>query len=249
MLVFSLVVGIGVCYGIPLVGRVLLRRGRKGIGRAFAIGAAAFVISQLLIRTPILQFVLPNFTWYLVLPMNPWGYGLFLGLTAGLAEETARWIAMAVFLKGQHSLEQGLAFGLGHGGIEAMLLIGPNMIAGLGMVLTGQGTQFPADAGSVLVAGAERIFAFAFHVGASLLVMYGVGKRRAFRYWALALALHTVMDAAVVILPGVFGVGGLWIELYAAALGGLTLCLGILAWRREGSRAYERLLGKAAKPG
>lgn len=243
MLVFSLVVGIGVCYGIPLVGRVLLRRGRKGIGRAFAIGAAAFVISQLLIRTPILQFVLPNFTWYLVLPMDSWGYGLFLGLTAGLAEETARWIAMAVFLKGQHSLEQGLAFGLGHGGIEAMLLIGPNMIAGLGMVLTGQGAQFPADAGSVLVAGAERIFAFAFHVGASLLVMYGVGKRRAFRYWALALALHTVMDAAVVILPGVFGVGGLWIELYAAALGGLTLCLGILAWRREGSLAKQLYQG------
>lgn len=243
MLAFSLVVGIGICYGIPLVGRVLMRRGRKGIRRAFAIGAAAFVISQLLIRTPILQFVLPNFAWYLVLPMDPWGYGLFLGLTAGLAEETARWIAMAVFLKGQRSLEQGLAFGLGHGGIEAMLLIGPNMIAGLGMVLTGQGAQFPADAGSVLVAGAERIFAFAFHIGASLLVMYGVRGRKAFRYWALALALHTVMDAAVVILPGAFGVGGLWIELYAAVVGGLTLCLGILAWRREGFRAMRLCQG------
>lgn len=239
MLVFSLVVGIGICFCVPLVGMFLLRRGRKGIGKAFAIGAAAFVVSQLLIRTPILQFVLPNFTWYIVLPMDPWGYGLFLGLTAGLAEETARWIAMAAFLKGQRSLEHGLAFGLGHGGIEAMLLIGPNMIAGLGMVLMGHGEMFPAGAGSVLVAGAERIFAFAFHVGASLLVMYGVHERKAFRYWALVLALHTVMDAAVVILPGVFGVGGLWIELYAAVLGGLTLCLGILTWRREGSRVKQ----------
>lgn len=231
MLVLSLAVGIGICFCVPIAGMVLLRRRGKGIGKAFAIGAAAFVVSQLLIRVPILQFVLPNFTWYIVLQMNPWAYGLFLGLTAGLAEETARWIAMAVFLKGQRSLEQGLAFGLGHGGIEAMLLIGPNMIAGLGMVLTGQGAQFPADAGSVLVAGAERIFAFVFHVGASLLVMRGVGERKAFRYWALALALHTVLDAAVVILPGVFGVGGLWIELYAAVLAGLTLCLGLLAWR------------------
>ena len=239
MLAFSLAVGIGICFCVPIGGMVLLRRGRKGIGKAFAIGAAAFVVSQLLIRTPILQFVLPNFTWYLVLPMNPWGYGLFLGLTAGLAEETARWIAMAAFLKGQRSMEHGLAFGLGHGGIEAMLLIGPNMVAGMGMVLMGQSEMFPADAGSVLIAGAERVFAFAFHVGASLLVMYGVSERRAFRYWALALALHTVLDAAVVILPGVFGVEGLWIELYAAMLGGLTLCLGILVWRREGFRAKQ----------
>ena len=231
MLVFSLAVGIGICYGIPMAGMLLLRRRGKGIGKAFAIGAAAFVVSQLLIRVPILQFVLPNFTWFIVLQMDPWAYGLFLGLTAGLAEETARWIAMAVFLKGQCSLEQGLAFGLGHGGIEAMLLIGPNMMAGMGMVLMGQSAMFPADAGSVLVSGAERIFAFVFHVGASLLVMHGVGKRRAFPYWALALALHAVLDAAVVILPGVFGVGGLWIELYAAVLGGLTLCLGLLAWR------------------
>lgn len=33
----------------------------EGAGKAFLWGAAAFVVSQLLIRIPILQLVLPNF--------------------------------------------------------------------------------------------------------------------------------------------------------------------------------------------
>lgn len=232
MLLVSLIVGILICYALPTVCLILLIRRKKGAGKAFVWGALAFVVSQLLIRVPILQLVLPNFQWFAVLQMYPWRYGLFLGLTAGLAEETARWIAARCFLRGKDTLGHGLAFGLGHGGIEAMLLVGPNMIAGIVMVLTGQTGLFPADWGSVLAGGAERIFAMAFHIGAGLLVLYGVRSGRVVRYWALAVALHTVMDAAVVILPAVFGVGVMGLELYAAVLGGLTLTLGILLYRR-----------------
>lgn len=233
MLVTSLIIGIAVCFGLPIAGLVLLTRRRKGAGKAFAWGAAAFVVSQLLIRVPILQLLLPNFAWFGAMQVYPWGYGLFLGLTAGLAEETARWIAFRYFLKGKDTLEHGLAFGLGHGGIEAMLLVGLNMIAGVVMALAGQAAQFPADAGSVLVAGAERLFAMAFHVGASLLVMHGVRTGRGLWYWILAVALHGALDAAVVILPAVFGVGVLGIELWAAAFGSLTLALGIWLCRKR----------------
>lgn len=233
MLLASLIIGIAICYGLPAAGLVLLIRRRKGAGKAFVCGALAFVVSQLLIRVPILRFVLPNFGWFGTMQLEPWRYGLFLGFTAGLAEETARWVAVRCFVKGRDTLEHGLAFGLGHGGIEAMLLVGPNMIAGAVMAMTGQAAQFPATGGSVLVAAAERIFAMAFHVGASLLVLYGVRERKAFRYWVLALALHTVMDAAVVILPVVFGAGVLGLELCAAVLGGLSLGLGIWLFRRR----------------
>ena len=227
MLLISLIIGIAICFGLPIAGLIFLMRKRKGAGKAFAWGAAAFVVSQLLIRVPILQLLLPNFAWFGAMQLYPWAYRLFLGLTAGLAEETARWIAFRYLLKGKHTLEHGLAFGLGHGGIEAMLLVGLNMIAGAVMTLTGQAAQFPADSGSVLVAGAERLFAMAFHVGASLLILYGVRTGRGLWYWILAVALHGVLDAAVVILPAVFGVGVLGLELCVAVVGSLTLALGI----------------------
>lgn len=233
MLLFSLIIGIGICYGLPVAGVIFLMRKEKGTGKAFFWGALAFVVSQLLIRIPILQLLLPKFAWFSVLPLYPWAYGLFLGVTAGLAEESARWIAMKLFLRERRSFEHGLAFGLGHGGIEAMLLVGPNMIAGAVMTLAGQATLFPADWGSVLIAGAERIFAFAFHVGASLLILYGAREGKALWFWILAVVLHTVLDAAVVILPQIFGVGVLGIELYAALCGSLTLCLGIWVYHRK----------------
>ena len=72
----------------------------------------------------------------------------------------------------------------------------------------------------------------AFHVGASLLIMYGVRTGRGVWFWLLAVALHGLMDAAVVILPAEFGVGILWIELWAAVLGCLTLALGIRLCRK-----------------
>ena len=150
MLLFSLIIGMVICYGLPVAGLVILVRKKKGTGKAFCWGALAFVVSQLLIRIPILQLALPQFTWFSMLPLYPWVYGLFLGVTAGLAEESARWIAVKCFLKEKRSFEHGLAFGLGHGGIEAMLLVGPNMIAGVVMTLAGQSTLFPADWGSVL---------------------------------------------------------------------------------------------------
>lgn len=233
MLLLSLMIGIAVCFGIPAAGLVILMRQKAGAGKAFLCGMPAFVVSQLLIRIPVLQFILPNFAWFALLQLFPWRYGLFLGLTAGLAEETARWIAIRCFLKEKVSLEHGLAFGLGHGGIEAMLLVGPNMITGTVMVLAGRSALFPADAADILTAGAERIFAIAFHMGASLLVMYGVRKKKALRYWAAAVALHTVLDAAVVILPGIFGAGVPVIELWAAVGGIVTLALGIFCYRRK----------------
>lgn len=233
MLLASMMIGIAICYGLPIAGLIVLMRKHKGTGGAFAWGAAAFAVSQLVVRIPILQFVLPNFEWFAVMHLYPWRYGLFLGLTAGLAEETARWIAARYFLKGRHAMEHGLAFGLGHGGIEAMLLVGPNMIAGAVMALTGQTIPLAADWGSVLTAGLERLFAMAFHIGASLLVMYGVRTGRGARYWVLAVALHGLMDAAVVILPAVFGAGILEVELWAAVLGVLTLALGIWVYRRR----------------
>ncbi len=233
MLFVSLIIGIAVCYVLPTAGVLILARGRKGTWKAFAMGAAAFVVSQVLVRIPILQMVLPGFGWFAVMHLYPWRYGLFLGLTAGIAEETGRWIAVRCFLKGKDTMEHGLAFGLGHGGIEAMLLVGPNMVAGLVMVLVGQESLFPPDGLGVLVAGLERVFAMAFHVGASLLVMYGVRQKKALRYWSLAVALHTVLDAAVVILPGVFGAGVLGMEIWAAAGAAVTLALGILCYRRQ----------------
>ncbi|MCI8461595.1 MAG: YhfC family intramembrane metalloprotease [Lachnospiraceae bacterium] len=233
MLIASLIFGSLICFGVPVGGLIILLRRKRGAGKAFFLGMLAFSVSQLGIRIPVLQLLLPRWVWFHVLQLYPWAYGLFLGLTAGVFEEGARWIAIRFFLKDRTDLEHGLAFGLGHGGVEAMILAGLNMTAGLMMVLTGQGALFPATSQTVLISGLERLYAMAFHVGASLLVMCGIRKKRTAGYLTAAVALHTVMDAAIVILPAVFGAGIAVIELYGAAVGLLTLTAGVLAYCRR----------------
>ena len=51
--------------------------------------------------------------------------------TAGLFEETGRLVVMLLLLKAFHRLADGLAFGLGHGGLEAMLLVGLTYVSNL----------------------------------------------------------------------------------------------------------------------
>ncbi len=164
---------------------------------------------------------------------NPWIYGLFLGGTAALFEETARWIAMRFCIKGRNDIGNGLSFGLGHGGIEAMLLIGINYIVGLGLVLTGNGNLFPVSAGNIFMGSIERFFAMTFHVGASLLVLYGIRIGKQGRYLLLAILLHTVLDGAIIVFPAVFGMGTIGLEVYIAIVALLTLMLGIGAYRRR----------------
>lgn len=226
MLIVGLLFGSFICFGLPVLGVALLMRRKKGTGKAFLLGVSAFVVSQPLLRLPILQVVLPQYAWFGVLQLSPWRYGLFLGVTAGVFEETARWIAICAFLKGKTDIEHGLAFGLGHGGAEAMLLAGIQFLSLLVMQLTGRGGFVSASAGMVFIGGLERLFAILFHMGASLLVMGGVRKKKV-RYLFAAILLHTLPDAAIVILPAVFGTGVVGLEMYVALAAGVTLLAGI----------------------
>lgn len=230
MLTAGLVFGILICFVLPIGGTVMLAHRKKGVGKAFLFGMLAFIVSQLLLRLPLLQYVLPQYAWFAVLQLNPWRYGVFLGLTAGLFEETARWLAVRLFLKEKTDMEHGLSFGLGHGGVEAMLFAGIQFVSMLFLLITGRGGLLPVSAGTVFISGLERLSAITFHAGASLLVMHGVRRKKA-GYLAAAILLHTLLDAAVVILPVIFGAGIAILELYIALAAVCTLLLGILCYK------------------
>lgn len=222
-----LLVDIIICFGVPITGVVLLAKKSKRVMKPFLVGMLAFIISQLLLRIPILSYVLPNFSWYLFLQQNLYLYGAFLGLTAGLFEEIARLAFMKSFLKNRTRLEDGLAFGLGHGGIEAMVLVGVNGIASMFLYPMGylnlSGTGYIA----LLMGGVERLFAITFHVGASLIIMYGIRMNKAGRYTALAVLLHTIVDSMVVILPGAIGLGTIGLEAFFLLASGLVLAFAL----------------------
>ncbi len=232
MLITGLIFCVIVCFVVPLGGLVLCARRKKGVGKAFFVGAAAFVVSQICVRIPILQLVLPQYAWFAIMQLNPWKYGWFLGLSAGIFEEVARWVCIRFLMKEQRTLAHGLAFGMGHGGIEAMIFVGINVVVCLGMLLGGQGALLPLGPWDAFLAGGERLYAIGFHVGATLLVLKGIRAGKALRYLISAIILHGLLDAAIVILPGVYGVGQMGVWLYGALAGVLTLAAGLICIRK-----------------
>lgn len=228
-----LLVNVLVCFGIPILGLLFLNKRYKKEVRPFITGILAFVISQPLLRIPLLYYVFPNFSWFLILQHNPYSYGLFLGLTAGIFEETARLIFMKLLLKNRTRISDGFAFGFGHGGIEAMIFTGINCIAAMLLPLTNPAGLSGVGCLSILTGGFERIAAMTFHIGASLLVLYGIREHKAIQYTVLAIILHGLMDSMITILPASIGLGTAGLEAYAMIVGLLVLGLSIVLFRRN----------------
>lgn len=227
MLIFSLVLGILICFGIPIGGAIIIRKRKNGIWKAFFFGVLAFTISQFCIRLPILTYILPQYAWFTVLQMNPLLYGLFMAGTAGVFEEGARWIAMR-FLK-ERTIYDGLAFGLGHGGVEAIGIVGINLVVMLCMTFAGQGALLSVTSGGIFTAGLERFFTIMFHVGASLIVMYGLRIGKSGRYLLAAIVLHTLSDMGAS-FPRIWGAGIMAVEMYAAVIAAGVLAIGLYCY-------------------
>ncbi|MEG1408420.1 MAG: YhfC family glutamic-type intramembrane protease, partial [Terrisporobacter sp.] len=81
---------------------------RRKMLKPFIIGVLVFFISQIVLRLPLLSFVLPNQIWYMKLSLNPYLLSIFLGLTAGIFEEVGRYIGFKYFLKNNQEYNDGI---------------------------------------------------------------------------------------------------------------------------------------------
>lgn len=160
----------------------------------FVLGVLAFVVSQVLIRIPILQYLGEHSTVYSMFSaMQPVLFAIVIGLSAGIFEELARFISMRFFMV-QRDWQSGFFFGAGHGGIEAVLFVGSSAV-----FLLFSSTAI-AYSNTYFISGIERFFAMLLHIGLSIIVLQGVVRKR-FLYVVLAIIIHGVVDALAGILP------------------------------------------------
>lgn len=151
-------------------------------------------------------------------------YALYAGLMAGVFEECGRWLAMKTVLR-NHLDENVNAFmyGAGHGGIEAIMVLGIASINNLTysvMINTGTVSRLtesvpPELLGQVeeaitalqttpawqfLMGGAERIFAILLHLALSVFVWFAVKNKDKRYLFPFAILVHALVDGATVIL-------------------------------------------------
>ena len=201
----------------------------KGVWKALALGAAGFVLLQMIIRMPILNIVslIPGFGTFVVEYYVV--YCLILAITAALFEVVARF-GVAKILQKKINYEQGVAAGLGHGGIEAILIVGMTYINNLlyaiiinsgtfaqtieavaatdttGMaeaqLLAIQASLVEAPSYLFYLAGYERVLTVIFHTAMSLLVCYLVYKKKAVLGVGIAFVMHFLVDFIAPLING-----------------------------------------------
>lgn len=223
----GLILLILICFGMPIGGCMYLSAKGKRILKPFFVGMLVFFISQLMIRIPTMQFLASQFNGFTLLPYtNPWVYGFVMGGSAALAEELGRYIGMRFFLKNNHRFVDGIAFGFGHGGIEAMLLVGVTNIFNLVIINSGINPELSEvlTISAIAISGFERICTMVVQIGFSVMVLYSVHSKKG-GWLIVAILLHTIIDATIVILPSIFGIGNIGIEGFLA-----IFAIGFLIW-------------------
>lgn len=218
---------------ISLIGPVLIlivygvKNKRQGVASAWLLGALGFLIPQMLMRLPILN-VLNETTWFLDFSLNhTFLYCFSLAFTAGLFELAGRFLVAKWMERKRLTYKCSLAAGLGHGGIEAMLIIGMTYVNNLIlMILINAGaldelinhaamgigairdTLCATSPVMFLLAGYERILTMIVQAAMSMIVCWGVHRGQAGKGALLCLLMHTFLDSTAMISVLATDLGG-----------------------------------------
>lgn len=168
------------------------------------IGALGFILFALILERILHTAV---FTFFSGITSNLLIYALYGCLAAGLFEETARLVGLSYLCKKHSSLATGIGYGIGHGGIEAILLVGVPMLSQALFLFNPTQeivTVFNSAGVTFLFGGLERIFAMAVQMALSILIWMVVTQRLHIRWYFVSILLHALVN-----VPAMFYQGGI----------------------------------------
>ena len=223
------------------------------------IGAATFIVFALILE-PILHQIVLRGPYGETIQNNTLYYALYGGLAAGLFEETGRFLAMKFLMKKEPStVMPALAYGVGHGGAEMLIVFGMSMISALVMALminAGRAdfiaSQAPAEAQeqvraqlaqiqstssvSYILSLWERFSAIILQLSLSVLVWAAVRKGGKWLWlFPAAILIHALVDGVVVMLQK-----SVSLVLLEAIILVFALCVAALAFLVAGKMAKEK---------
>ena len=246
-LVFSLALPIG-----------LLLAWKKKYGlkmRAFMMGFVAFLVFALLGQQVLHMLVFDTSPAVgAFVESRPWLNALYVGLAAGLFEETGRFLMFKTALRDDKEREYAVAYALGHGGFECFVALGLSVISNLIMAVTLNsggmaemiaampeaelavltenvtlinGVRFSA----VLLSVLERVCMLVLHIALSVLVFTAWHQKK---MWLLPLAI--LFHAGVELVSAMYQVG--LVQLWMVEL---LLILYVVAVSIPALRLYRSL--------
>lgn len=203
------------CIIIPVLSLIIYKIRNKDISvLSFFIGCGVFLLFALVLEQLLHIVMLPLVQNSAVL------YTVYGALAAGVFEETGRFAAFKTVMKKQTDPRASVMYGLGHGGFEAIVLVGVNMLSYFAMglmtnalgveevarltsggdTMTFLGVMQQLDALSKttislgLISVFERVIAMTFHTAISVLVFEAARVKGRVWLYPAAILLHALLD-------------------------------------------------------
>ncbi|HPK15954.1 MAG TPA: YhfC family glutamic-type intramembrane protease [Clostridia bacterium] len=240
---------------IPILLFLYFRKRYRADALPFFIGCAVFLVFALILESLAHNLILASPAGAKI-QSDPWLFGAYGGLMAGLFEEVGRFLAFKSVLKKKLGRDvNALMYGAGHGGFEVLAVLGLTMISNLtvaSMINLGMTEQLTANvadpaalaqmqaqfaalastAPAMFLAGVvERFAAVALHLSFSVLVWFAVKQKGKTYLFPLAILLHALVDMAVVVLGR--SVSNVWlIEGAVYVMAAACALVALAVWKR-----------------
>ena len=219
---------------LPLITAIIWCKKKHEPFTTVLIGAATFLLFAIIIEKPLQALVISlDSPVSQFVNARPVLWGIIVGLFPGVFEETGRLVAFKTILRKRKQRETGLSHGIGHGGFEALFILGITYIEYFVFaIMLNQGsfvelmiepvkdTLTPEvvkqitgiveqittfSAATMGVALVDRLIAVLYHIGASIMVFYAVKDKKKWWLYPLSILIHTVIDGFLGLqLAGVF---------------------------------------------
>ena len=206
-------------FALPIGTLLWWRRTRGAKLTPFFVGALIFVVFALVLEPLLHRFcVMGDNAVARAINANPYLYMLYGALAAGVFEETGRYVAFRLLLSKRRfpGRDTAVTYGVGHGGIETMLLLGVTYGLYAALALFARSGNYAAalalaggEAGDVammlgrlgqLTPGAcalavvERVSAFLLQSALSCFVFLAARDKTQRSWFPFAIALHAIAD-------------------------------------------------------
>lgn len=218
--IFYMLIAFIIQFMLPIAVTIYLYRKGKITMKPIVIGVFSFTISYIIIKI-ILEQGLQSTSWYHNLAKsNLFLATLIIVSSVGILEEIARVKGFVIFLKNQWEWKDGIAFGLGFGGMESIfagLSSANKIITSLAInykvftkikVAASMKKLLVFTAPSVfLTAGLESLFILSIQIGLTLLALYGIRIDK-HKYSIYAVIIHILIHLPLPSLNKLIGVWG-----------------------------------------
>jgi len=206
----SMILQLAISVLVPIIVLIYFRKKYHINWKVVGVGILIFIGFTQILETPFHLFMRGNPATAKILE-NPFIFAIYGGLTAGIFEELGRFVAFFFLLKKSQEYKDGLAYGIGHGGMESILIGGfaglqtltfatsinngsfAQMVEKLPELSRVQDALIQAPAYLYLLGSLERIMALVLQIAFTMLVIYAV-KQKKYIFLVYAVLFHAFVD-------------------------------------------------------